>query len=94
MNNERKVHKGHIAMCLDKGHTRLLKQIGSSDSSPSEPIEWIAFCFGSVLVASKALSTNYSPFYIFQYKNCISEPILKKNLRHILGSVQWYANSW
>ena len=27
--------------------------------------EWPS-CFGSVLVASKALSTNYSPFDIFQ----------------------------
>ena len=32
-------------MCLDKGHTRLFKQIGSLDSSASEPIEGMAFLF-------------------------------------------------
>ena len=45
MNNERKFHKGHIAMCLNKGHPRLFKQIGSLDSSASEPIEEMAFLF-------------------------------------------------
>ena len=45
MNNERKFHKEHIAMCLDKGYPRLFKQIGSLDSSASEPIEGMAFLF-------------------------------------------------
>ena len=45
MNNERKFHKGHVALCLDKGRTVLFKQIGSVDSSASEPIEGIAVLF-------------------------------------------------
>ena len=31
MNNERKIHKGHIAMCFDKGHTILFKRITASE---------------------------------------------------------------
>ena len=41
----RKFHKGHIAMCLEKGYTRLFKQIGSLDSSASKPIEGMSFLF-------------------------------------------------
>ena len=52
MNSERKFHKGRIALCLDKGHTILFKQIGSVDSSASEPIEGMAvlFPFGTCYV--------------------------------------------
>ena len=32
-------------MCLDMGHSRLFKQIGSLDNSASEPTEGMAFLF-------------------------------------------------
>ena len=35
----------YIGVCLDKGHARLFKPIGSLDSSANEPIEGMVFLF-------------------------------------------------